>query len=287
MAEREYERDEAGKFAETGTGSAEAKDLKRGKQAVTKAMGERLRGKQIVQLHRLREAKLKKIEDVPGELPPGKTKEEHEKIAKEVIEKHKKGFDAEIDALKKLAPEGAEVKGRVKDLTSALGKLKLKGGSYSDASKLGDVTGMRVVTDSVADAQKMVDDVRREYGDRVVEFDDKFNKPQGDYRSFHLTVLTKAGLKAELQIRTKNQNEHADWAHNVYKPLNEAQAALRNDPAVKEYSKKMADYFWEKDNGRDPGPKPVASEEIELVYGVPGRPRGGKRKVGNVTLPAF
>jgi ppGpp synthetase/RelA/SpoT-type nucleotidyltranferase len=300
-----------GQFSHDGGGgsdkAAEKKDLERGKQAVWKAVGERLSGKQIITLQRLRESKIVPVEHTTGELPKGKTEAEHHELAKEVIAQHEKGIESEKDDLRKIVPAGAEVEGRVKGPKSILGKLRLKGDHYPDAKALGDVTGMRVVADSVKDARQTIKNVEKEYGafpvdtgrkteegkpiyepvpgSRVLEFDDKFNKAQGNYRSFHLTVLTKDGLKAELQIRTKNQHAMADWEHNRYKPQNEAQQYLADAPHVKEYAKKMADYFWDKDNGHDPGPMPQASEDIKLVYGTPGASAGYPRKFGKVTLP--
>lgn len=180
---------------------------------------------------------------------------QHVKIAKTFLSRHRKGLAKGLAELKEIAGENADVKGRVKTLDSALGKLVRKP-KYGDVSKLQDGTGMRVIHDTVADVKKTVDAIKKKY--KIVEEDDYISNPKGDYRSHHLIIEDENGLQKEIQVRTRNQNTFADWSHDVYKPVNAGQmkALQEHGDVIEKYSRAMSEHFWKKDNGEKSTPVP-------------------------------
>ena len=187
------------------------------------------------------------------------TLSEHVRIAKKFIAKHNTNFESSMgqmtQAIQTAGVTNITVTGRTKALESTLGKLVRKP-KYGTADKLQDGTGMRVVCKSVQDVRKAVAAVRAKY--EVVEEDNYIDTPQGDYRSHHLIIRDEDGLQKEIQIRTGNQNIWADWFHDVYKPMTPEQleAAEQHIDILNDYASKMAEYFWQVDQGKDPGAMP-------------------------------
>ena len=198
---------------------------------------------------------LDQLRHLEGKLPGPLSLTEHVAIAKDFLERHKRALPTIVKAVAAEAGETAEMKFRVKELESALGKLVRKPDQYPTADKLQDGAGLRVVHDSVDQVIATVQKLKKQY--RVVDEDDYITKPQGSYRSYHLILEDKkTGLQYEVQVRTRNQDTFADWAHNLYKPLTPEQEKAKEDPAVLEYESEMAEYFWALDNKESPPSKP-------------------------------
>ncbi len=199
-------------------------------------------------------------------LPPVKTPREHVAVAKRLIRLHAKALPRIKAAMAKAAGKDANVQGRVKTLESALGKLIRKPDEYLSADKLQDITGTRIIHSTVEQVKSTVTKLKDQY--RVVGEDDYIDKPQGNYRSHHLILEDpETKLKFEVQIRTKNQNTFADWAHNVYKPVSEEQAKHRADPEVSAYESGIAAYFWALDTKARPPNKPPCTPVIKQAFG--------------------
>lgn len=198
-----------------------------------------------------------------GKLPAVKSTEEHIAVAKQILSQHQAAFQQTMGMIQQLAGQGA-VSGRVKTLGSALKKLVVKP-KYGSVDKLQDVTGTRVMHASVGEVKETVARLKAQF--KVVDEEDYISQPQGNYRSYHLTILGPTGLPVEVQVRTKNQNTFADWAHNVYKPLTPEQEAHKNNPEVVNYAKTMADYFWDRDNGKQPSTTPNCTPLIQQTFG--------------------
>lgn len=201
------------------------------------------------------------------------TAQEHEKEMSDLIGKHAASFQKHLDDLKALAPEGTHVKGRVKALDSALGKLATNP-AYDQASKMQDLTGLRIVTGNrVKDVYKATDAIKARY--KVLEGteEDAIQNPKGAYRSYHMTIEGDDGLPKEVQLRTRDQNSHADWSHNIYKPLNRAQR--RMVASVKDklnrFSKEVSDHYHAIATGTvgKALQKPSCPQEIRRVFGCP------------------
>jgi ppGpp synthetase/RelA/SpoT-type nucleotidyltranferase len=172
---------------------------------------------------------------------------QHIEIAKGAIGAHKRTLGDKLKALAEAAPEGAIIMGRTKKLESAVGKVARKP-RYGTADNLQDLTGTRVIMDSVDQVEETVKNLKAKY--EIVEEDNYIAKAKDGYRSHHLIAKDENGLEFEIQIRTKNQHTWASWAHDIYKPVNAAQekAVARHAQEIDDYRLKMSAYFYAKDN---------------------------------------
>lgn len=205
-----------------------------------------------------------------GKLAVGKTLDDHVKIAETFLSKHKEHLETSIEKLKSVMPEGVKVKGRVKELNSALGKLVRKP-KYGTVDKLQDGTGMRVIAKDTATLEQSINALKKSY--KIVNSDDYVSAPLGGdtglgYRSFHAIIEDADGLQKEVQLRTPNQNTHADWCHDVYKPVTPEQDAAMKTHAdtIAAYARKMGDYFHEVDSGKKPPAAPPCPEPVQTYF---------------------
>jgi ppGpp synthetase/RelA/SpoT-type nucleotidyltranferase len=167
-------------------------------------------------------------------------------------------------------PDGAKVKGRVKEVKSALGKLVRKP-KYKTADRLQDGTGMRVIAKDTKMLEQSIESLKKHY--KVIESDDYVTTPlQGDkglgYRSFHAIIEDDDGLQKEIQLRTPNQNMHADWCHDVYKPVTPEQDAAMKQHAdtIAQYARDMGNFFHKIDSGTKPPPPPPCPEPVQKHF---------------------
>ncbi|MEK7638996.1 MAG: HD domain-containing protein [Patescibacteria group bacterium] len=108
---------------------------------------------------------------------------------------------------------------RVKGLCSLYHKLKRK---EWDINMVYDLLAMRIIVSSVEDCYRtlgIVHELWRPLPKRVKDYI-AFPKPNG-YKSLHTTVTTQNGLILEIQIRTKQMHQEAEFgvaSHIFYKP---------------------------------------------------------------------
>lgn len=228
-------------------------------------------------------------------LPEPPPPRQHIEIALKALSKHRETLPDKLNTLKKIAPPGSKVIGRVKEWDSAVGKVQRKP-KYGTADKLQDLTGTRVVMNT---SQEVVDTVKElanryeivEQDDYITELDpikveearalkekvgvkEFYSKhPEasyllkkqavmaGGYRSFHVIAKDEKGQSFEIQVRTKGQNTHAKWAHDVYKPQKPEEKAYARDhsAALAKYGRDMSAFFTrrEKDPKIAPPPCPT------------------------------
>jgi len=195
------------------------------------------------------------------------TYEEHRKITEDFLNRHKASLPAALERLRGLAPEGAVVQGRVKDVDSSLGKLVRKP-RYKDATALQDGTGMRVILNSVDDVMDTVAKIKKRY--KVVTEDNYITEPApGDYRSYHVIIEDEDGLQKEVQVRTQNEHTYAEWSHKLYKPHTPEETAAVQEHAdeIFGYSAGMSDYFLSKDLGDEAPEPPPCPLIVKQVFG--------------------
>jgi GTP diphosphokinase / guanosine-3',5'-bis(diphosphate) 3'-diphosphatase len=147
------------------------------------------------------------------------------KVASErldALESKSLGLISEIEQqlTRKLADRGitAEVTGRRKRAYSIWRKMERKSVGFE---QLSDIFGFRVVVKNLAECYQALGIVHTTWPVVPGRFKDYISTPkQNDYRSIHTTVIGPGRQRVELQIRTKDMHEIAEYgiaAHSLYK----------------------------------------------------------------------
>jgi guanosine-3',5'-bis(diphosphate) 3'-pyrophosphohydrolase len=128
--------------------------------------------------------------------------------------------EIEQQLTKKLADRGiaAEVSGRRKRVYSIWRKMERKAVGFE---QLSDILGFRVVVGSIAECYQALGIVHTTWPVVPGRFKDYISTPkQNDYRSIHSTVIGPGKQRVELQIRTREMHQIAEYgiaAHALYK----------------------------------------------------------------------
>src|SRR3954454_14238110 len=138
------------------------------------------------------------------------------------LEARNVGLVTEIEQqlTKKLADRGiaAEVTGRGKRAYSIWRKMERKSVGFE---QLSDIVGFRVVVKTLAECYQALGIVHTTWPMVPGRFKDYVSTPkQNDYRSIHTTVIGPGKQRVELQIRTREMHELAEYgiaAHALYK----------------------------------------------------------------------
>ena len=111
-----------------------------------------------------------------------------------------------------------EVKGRQKQPYSIWRKMERNSIAFE---QLSDIYGFRILVDTVADCYAAVGVAHTTWPSVPGRFKDYISTPkQNDYRSIHTTVIGPGSQRVELQIRTHDMHEIAEYgiaAHALYK----------------------------------------------------------------------
>jgi len=128
--------------------------------------------------------------------------------------------EIERQLTKKLADRGivAQVKGRHKRPYSTWRKMERKSIGFE---QLSDLVGYRVLVDNAEECYQALGIVHTTWPMVPTRFKDYISIPkQNDYRSLHTTVVGPGKQRVELQIRTRDMHEIAEYgiaAHALYK----------------------------------------------------------------------
>src|SRR5262245_7777308 len=168
-------------------------------------------------MHELRE----ELEDLAfSELNPDAYKVIGERL--EALESRNEGLVADIEQqlTKKFADRGiaAEVSGRRKRAYSIWRKMERKSVGFE---QLSDIVGFRVVVKTLGECYQALGIVHTTWPVVPGRFKDYISTPkQNDYRSIHTTVIGPGKQRVELQIRTHEMHQIAEYgiaAHALYK----------------------------------------------------------------------
>lgn len=116
------------------------------------------------------------------------------------------------------------VKSRQKQPWSVFRKMETKALSFE---QLSDIFGFRVIVDTLEDCYQALGIIHTTWSMVPGRFKDYVSTPkQNDYRSIHTTIIGPSRQRVELQIRTREMDEIAEYgvaAHSIYKDRGSAE----------------------------------------------------------------
>jgi GTP pyrophosphokinase len=159
----------------------------------------------------------------------------------------------------------AEVHGRVKHIFSIWRKMRAKGISFSQVY---DIRAVRILVDKPHECYAVLGIVHMLWHTVPNEFDDYIGNPkENGYRSLHTAVIGPEGKVLEVQIRTREMHEEAEFgvcAHWVYKG---AEQGGKPDTSYEEkiaWLREVLDWHAEL-QGREQG-KDLSAVSQERIY---------------------
>jgi len=168
----------------------------------------------------------------------------YKQIAKLLEEKRveREAFiEAAIERLQSaLAKAGitADVSGRPKHIYSIWNKMRLKGLEFS---QLYDLRALRVIVDDVRDCYTALGMIHDMWTPLSEEFDDYISRPKPNgYRSLHTVVTDDDGRPFEVQIRTREMHQFAEYGMAAHWRYKEAGAKGGQVSASSDYDRQLS-----------------------------------------------
>ena len=165
----------------------------------------------------------------------------------------------------------AKVQGRPKHIYSIIKKMR---GKSLDFSQVRDLRALRVIVNSVDDCYRALSLVHAQMTPLDNEFDDYIAKPKSNgYQSLHTVVSDALGKVVEIQIRTQDMHEHAEFgvaAHWAYKEAGaKGYAGVQlSDAQAKKMAVLRQLLAWERDlnQAAHADPKASAVDDEDKIY---------------------
>ena len=122
----------------------------------------------------------------------------------------------------------AEVSGRPKHIYSIWNKMRIK---RLDFAQMYDLRALRVIVDDVRDCYTALGMVHEMWTPIAEEFDDYISRPKPNgYRSLHTVVADHDGRPFEVQIRTREMHQFAEYGMAAHWRYKEAGARAGRSP---------------------------------------------------------
>jgi GTP diphosphokinase / guanosine-3',5'-bis(diphosphate) 3'-diphosphatase len=146
----------------------------------------------------------------------------------------------------------AEISGRAKHFYSIYSKMTKKGREFNE---IYDLTAMRVIVDSVKDCYGAVGVIHSLWKPLPGRFKDMIAMPKFNmYQALHTTVIGPEGRPLEIQIRTRDMHETAEYgvaAHWRYKENAGRNGVIDPTDAKLKWLKSLLDWQHDVDDPRD------------------------------------
>lgn len=163
--------------------------------------------------------------------------EEYERIARMVQDSRAQRERDTDDAIRALSDELArvgvktfQITGRPKHLWSIHQKMHVRGMDFTD---IYDLIALRVITGTVEECYTVLGAVHSLWHPLPGRFKDYIATPKANmYQSLHTTVIGPDGRPIEVQIRTADMHEHAEYgvaAHWLYKKNHNSQGKMSKE----------------------------------------------------------
>jgi GTP pyrophosphokinase len=173
--------------------------------------------------------------------------------------------EIERDLTAKLAAKGltAKVSGRQKQPYSIWRKMERKSVAFE---QLSDIIGFRIMVAGVDDCYRALGVVHTTWPMVPGRYKDYISTPkQNDYRSIHTTVIGPKQQRVELQIRTQEMDDVAEYgiaAHALYKDGGTDPGKLANESRAYQWLRRTIDLLAEGDNPEEF----LEHTKLELFY---------------------
>ena len=171
--------------------------------------------------------------------------EEYQRIKNEVGDKTEwalkqvEGLKKQIQALLKALKIKAEIQYRIKREISIFRKLQKQN---IDLENVYDLLALRVITDTVANCYVIMGAIHQQWVHIPSRWRDFITNPKSNfYQSIHTTIITREGVKFEIQIRTQEMHRNAEEGISAHWKYKEGLAFLEHDHRL-EWFREMIDY---------------------------------------------